>query len=210
MPVDVIRKALLRDGQGNASSPLGVALDALDWRGPTSSQKISGYARKPNDLYETPNWVTETVIPFLPAPPCTIWECAAGGGKMVTSLRAAGFNVLATDLELDFLTRPAPGPFTGIVTNPPYALAVEFIERALGMIPLDGFCAFLLRTDFDHAKSRQHLFAGSDPFARKLVLTRRIRWIEDSTGSPSFNHAWFLWNRAHRGEPTIAYAPVSE
>ena len=30
VPVDVIRKALLRDGRGIASSPLGCALDALD------------------------------------------------------------------------------------------------------------------------------------------------------------------------------------
>jgi len=29
VPVDVIRKALLRDSRGNASSPLGVALDLL-------------------------------------------------------------------------------------------------------------------------------------------------------------------------------------
>jgi hypothetical protein len=29
VPVDVIRKALLRDAQGRASSPLGVALDLL-------------------------------------------------------------------------------------------------------------------------------------------------------------------------------------
>lgn len=29
VPVDVIRHALLRDGQGRASSPLGVALDIL-------------------------------------------------------------------------------------------------------------------------------------------------------------------------------------
>jgi hypothetical protein len=30
VPVDVIRKALLRDARGTASSPLGVALDILD------------------------------------------------------------------------------------------------------------------------------------------------------------------------------------
>lgn len=29
LPVDVIRKALLRDSRGNASSPLGVALDLI-------------------------------------------------------------------------------------------------------------------------------------------------------------------------------------
>jgi ribonucleoside-diphosphate reductase alpha chain len=30
VPVEVIRKALMRDSQGNATSPLGVALDLLD------------------------------------------------------------------------------------------------------------------------------------------------------------------------------------
>jgi hypothetical protein len=42
--------------------------------------------------------------------------------------------------------------------------------------------------------------------ARKLALTRRIRWFEDSTGSPSFNHAWFLHDHLHKGPPTLAYA----
>jgi hypothetical protein len=30
-PVDAIRKALLRDGEGRASSPLGRALDVVGW-----------------------------------------------------------------------------------------------------------------------------------------------------------------------------------
>ena len=98
MPVDVIRKALLR--AGNASSPLGSARRAQLARA-NIDQKISGYARKPNDLYETPNWVAEPVIPFLPAPPCTIWECA-GRRQDGDILRAAGFNVLATDLKWTF------------------------------------------------------------------------------------------------------------
>jgi hypothetical protein len=45
--------------------------------------------------------------------------------------------------------------------------------------------AMLLRTDFDHAKSRAHLFGGCSTFAKKVVLTRRIKWIEDSSGSQS-------------------------
>ena len=60
----------------------------------------------------------------------------------------------------------------------------------------------LLRTDFDHAASRAHLFAM---FAKKVVLTKRIRWFEDSNGSPSFNHCWMIWDRQHRGPPTLAY-----
>jgi hypothetical protein len=76
-----------------------------------------------------------------------------------------------------------------IITNPPYELAAEFIERALSLTASDGLVAMLLRTDFDHAKSRQHLFQHP-AFRKKLVLTKRIKWFEDSEGQPSFNHAW--------------------
>ena len=64
----------------------------------------------------------------------------------------------------------------------------------------------LLRTDFDHAKTRQHLFANCEAFAKKLVLTRRIKWFEDGGSSPSFNHAWFIWDWQHEGPPTMAYS----
>jgi hypothetical protein len=128
---------------------------------------------------------------------------------MVAVLRRAGFTVVATDITdgCDFLTADPPRPFQGITTNPPYELATEFIERALSIIPTDGFVAMLLRTDFDHAKSRQHLFGDCPFFTRKVILTKRIRWFEDSTGSPSFNHCWVIWDRHHKSPPTIAYAP---
>ena len=74
-------------------------------------------------------------------------------------------------------------------------------------MPFDGFTAMLLRADFDSAKTRRSLFAECPLFARKLVLTRRIRWFEDFVGSPSYNHAWFVWRRDHRGLPTIGYGP---
>ena len=66
--------------------------------------------------------------------------------------------------------------------------------------------AMLLRTDFDHAATRAHLFGGCPMFAKRIALTKRIRWFEDSTGSPSFNHCWMIWDRQHRGPPTLAYA----
>ena len=65
-------------------------------------------------------------------------------------------------------------PVQAIITNPPYALAQNFIEHALELMKPDGIVAMLLRTDFDHAKTRQHLFGGCDQFAKKVVLTKRI------------------------------------
>lgn len=172
-------------------------------------QRDSGYERKERDAYETPEWVTEALLPHLPTTDCVVWEPACGSGKMVRALLKAGFDVTSSDIAdgRDFLTQPAPKPFRAIITNPPYELAQEFIERAISMTASKGFVAMLLRTDYDHAKTRAHLFSMSPRFAKKVVLRKRIKWFEDSKGQPSFNHAWFIWNWLHEGPPTLAYGP---
>jgi hypothetical protein len=175
------------------------------------SQRDSGYERKPRDLYETPQWVTEALIPHLRRPLGCVWECAAGNGKMVAPLKAAGLRVVWSDIADgdDFLQQVALlGDAEAIITNPPYELATEFIDHALQFMErAGGVVAMLLRTDFDHAKTRARLFAGCPSFSKKLVLTRRIKWFEHSKGQPSFNHAWFIWDWRHSGAPTLAYAP---
>jgi methylase of polypeptide subunit release factors len=174
------------------------------------SQRDSGYERKERDLYETPAWVTEALLPHLPQMQLAVLEPACGSGTMVAALERAGHSVLGQDIAVgnDFLTareKSWPG-LDAVITNPPYELAREFIETALGMAE-EPIVAMLLRTDFDHAKTRQHFFSDCPQFAKKLVLTKRIRWFEDSKGSPSFNHAWFIWDHAHQGPPTLAYGP---
>jgi hypothetical protein len=166
------------------------------------SQRRSGCERKERDAYETPEWVTQALLPHLPTR-LRIWEPAAGTGKMFRALRAAGHAVVGTDIVdgVDFLTADTP-PIDAIITNPPYALAQRFTEHALACAPL---VAMLLRTDFDHAKTRQHLFGRCPAFAKKLVLTTRIVWFEGDKAAPSFNHAWYLWDQSHIGEPVLAY-----
>ena len=99
------------------------------------------------------------------------------------------------------------------MTNPPYDLATEFIERALRYFEgrSVGKIAMLLRTDFDHAKSRTHLFRDCPAFERKIILMKRIAWFVEANGkpkaSPSFNHAWYIWDWKHNGPPTIGYGP---
>jgi methylase of polypeptide subunit release factors len=186
------------------------------------SQRDSGYARKERDLYETPEWVTEAVVPHLTRLPGCIWEPAMGSGKMVRVLMRHTW-ITGTDIAAeyekcrkDFLACPqvleAGRPIDAIITNPPYELAQEFIEHALRLMePVGGPVAMLLRTDFDHAKSRAHLFRDCPAFAKKLVLMKRITWFEPEPGakgkSPSFNHAWYIWDWKHEGPPSIAYGP---
>jgi len=132
-------------------------------------------------------------------------EPACSSGKMVAALRQAGFDVVGSDITqgVDFLGQAPETGVGAIITNPPYALAREFIE-ALHFDDI-RIVAMLLRTDFHHAASRRHLFADCAMFAKKVVLTKRIRWFEDSYGSPSFNHCWMIWDRQHRGPPTVGF-----
>lgn len=177
------------------------------------SQRDSGYERKERDLYETPAWVTHALRPHLPDI-ASVWEPACGGGKIVDVLSDWGMSAIdSTDIDsgFDFLFETAR-PVEAIITNPPYELATEFVEHALRLMePCDGLVAMLLRTDFDHAKSRSHLFRDCRAFWKKVVLTRRITWFEPAPGakgkSPSFNHAWFIWDWKNEGAPTLAYGP---
>jgi len=175
--------------------------------GETMSQRDSGYARKERDCYETPEWVTSALLPHIPDRIKAIWEPACGSGKMMRVLQTK-FGVHGSDIDdgRDFFAGDLPVVYDAIITNPPYKLATEFLNMAIHLTnDRLGFVAMLLRTDFDHAKSRGRYFSYSRIFAKKLVLRRRIKWFENSTGSPSFNHAWFMWDWKQNGPPTIAY-----
>jgi hypothetical protein len=177
------------------------------------SQRNSGYDRQVRDLYETPPWVTHALKPHLPNL-SSVWEPACGGGAITRVFTEWGIQkIYESDInvEQDFLTH-ARLPVEAIITNPPYDKATEFCEHALRLTrKSNGIVAMLLRTDFDHAKGRVHLFRDCEQFAKKLVLMKRICWFVEDNGrpkaSPSFNHAWYIWNWTHNGAPSIVYGP---
>jgi hypothetical protein len=174
------------------------------------SQRASGWERRPNELYETPEWCTEEVIRHLPKGITRVWECACGGGQMSKVLRRHGFEVTGTDAQNgeDFLNFLSAEGIDLIFTNPPYNKAQEFIEHALKLMqPNKGAVAMLLRIDYDSAKTRAHLFETHPAWWKKLVFRKRIVWFQGEK-SPSFNHAVYIWNWQHDGSPaTIAYGP---
>jgi hypothetical protein len=202
------------------------------------AQRNSGYMRTERDLYETPAWVTYALVPHLPRSPHAVWEPACGSGKMALALANEFAGVHTSDIHTgtDFLTYENKRPYADtIITNPPFGLATEFVERALGLTWPAGMVAMLLNSDFDHASTRKHLFANCTAFCKTVVLTRRIKWFEGpikckhcngagfffTTGkkckpcsgkgeknqSPSENHSWFIWDWQHRGASTKAYGP---
>jgi hypothetical protein len=174
------------------------------------SQRASGYARRANEDYPTPPWVTAVIARHLLPRAVHIWEPAAGHGALAQALTDDWrFRVSATGDDF-FGHSSLPDPCVdAIVTNPPYGadgrnlIACAFIRHALKFDVRT--VAMLLRIDFDSAKTRVDIFRDCPTFAGKIVLLDRVKWF-DGPSAPSDNHAWFIWDRQHRGRRWTDYA----
>jgi hypothetical protein len=179
----------------------------------------SKYTRHESDYYPTPAWVTEVIVPILLkriSPTTHIWEPACGSGEMAEVLQKHFWNVRATDIKdygyqpattgIDFLKiKEQCAERTAIITNPPYGETAEaFIRKALELSLPNGLVAMLLRNEYDSAGERIDLF-NKPPFAEKVVLTSRPRWIPGTKTAPRHNYSWFIWDWRHLESPTISY-----
>jgi hypothetical protein len=99
-----------------------------------------------------------------------------------------------------------------IVTNPPYkkGLVDSIINRCIRRT-MDGEVegvAILLRSNFDHAKSRWGMFAGCKYYYGQIKLLFRPWWSEVHTKSPIHNYIWHIWTQNYNGYPVVHYAPI--
>lgn len=174
------------------------------------------YDRKEADFYPTPPENVDCLHLVEPLNGTVWWEPACGEGHISKRImELTGETVFSTDLHdrgfgrtgIDFLAMAGTSPnITGIITNPPYGdLAEEFIRHALEIMErVEGKVAMFLRNEYDCGKERRSLFA-QHPFAHKIIVTKRPRWIEGSKGSPRHNYAWYVWDFAHQGGAYISY-----
>jgi hypothetical protein len=174
----------------------------------------SNFERKEGDKYWTEHWITEGLIETAGHRgdiPTMIWEPAAGRGDITTVLLDHGYDVKSSDVEggefkidssfmiADFLEVHAPSGCRGIITNPPYTAAQEFVEHAIKQMHTRDvrFVAMLLRSEFKHAKKRKHLFKNCLDYAGEVCLTRRPRWDwwfrDKPVAAPRHNFSWFMW-----------------
>lgn len=172
-------------------------------------------ADRGNDLYETPPEAVRALL-SVESLPHRIWEPACGPGSIVRVLRAAGHDVIATDLVdyaspdqdesgYDFLMPfPVPVDVGAIVTNPPFKNAEAFVEKALAVAPK---VVMLLRLAFIESTKRNAILDDA-PLARMYVFRNRLpmmhragRGIREAErqSSSALAFAWFVWERGHDG-----------
>jgi hypothetical protein len=146
------------------------------------------------------------VLPELPT--AAIWECAAGDGRLVQALSAAGYTVFASDIEPradgierhDFLSEgPPPSGFIA-ATNPPFRAIDRFLARGLHLLD-DGLIAglvLLVRYDTLTAARRADVFNHA---AGILTCCWRPVWVEGSKGNGRWSNAWVWWLPDYPGPP---------
>lgn len=176
----------------------------------------SAIGRRKSDFYPTPPEVVTALLDFLQLPKDTaIWECAAGEGDMVGTIRACGYdNTYGTDISdgFDFLSpdifKKFLSGFDWIITNPPFALAEDFIRRAAST---GKPFAFLLKSQYWHAKGRMGLFEEFPP-SYILPLTWRPNFFfkDGRGGSPLMDVMWCVWLTPQIRGVQTAYRPLAK
>ena len=149
---------------------------ARDWKGGNASTfKTIGASnhcdeqRADKDYYATEPAATAWLCEIEPfAGP--ILEPSCGEGHISKVLMEAGYKVVSRDLVdrgfgevADFLSEDNVRWDGDIVTNPPYAFAQEFVEKALQIIPEGRKVAMFLKLTFLEGKRRASLFDSTPP-----------------------------------------------
>lgn len=184
----------------------------------STGNRVHGVSKRGDDLYETPRVAVQTLL-AVEEIPAAVWEPCCGPGAIVAELRGAGRTVVATDLvdygcpdsrpNIDFLMeRTAPDDVLAIVTNPPFKLAEEFVEKAIELVPevyMLMRVAFLEGLRWEQKKFRRHL-ARVHVFAPRLPMMHRHGWDGPVNSNSGMAFAWFSFQRdwaRKGGRPTV-------
>lgn len=193
-----------------------------DWTGDThgvfvtvGSSNHSKEERQKEDFYATDPVAAEWLLKLekIEGP---IWEPCCGNGCLSKVFEDNGYEVKSTDLVdrgygqggVDFLSSKITEWGGAIVTNPPFSIAQEIIEKALSIIPVGQKVCMFLRVLFLEGQKRRKLF-NENPPKRVWVASKRIQCAKngafDKVLGAAQAYAWFVWYKGFKGDPIIKW-----
>lgn len=172
---------------------------------------VSGQDRAEHDFYATPPEAVKYLL-NVEKFDTDIWECASGQNHIADVLKEYGYNVRTSDIvkrtptteQMDFLSCEEKNWEGAIVSNPPFTLAKEFVEKSLSLVKNGQKVAMFLRLQFLDSLNRYELFKKCPP-KRVHVFSRRVRCAKDGefthykSGGVQSN-AWFVWEKGYQGK----------
>ena len=196
-----------------------------DWTGNGNSvfktlaaSNHSSTERQPEDYYATEPRAAELLLEneSFDGP---IWECACGEKHLSNVFTNwGGYDVRSSDLYnrcgnevFDFLSIENTHWDGNIITNPPYKFALDFVYKALQIVPDGKKVCMFLKIQFLEGKARRELFRSHPP---KVVYVSSSRLLcapngdfEHATknGGSAVAYAWFVWEKGFKGDTVVKW-----
>ena len=184
----------------------------------------TGHTRHSDDFYATPPWCTRLLLQTLSLPDgLRVLEPAAGEGAILREILAANSRMKVQGIEVDearwkrasalcrithasFLEWRTQAKFDLIVTNPPFALAMDFVQASLLVLAEGGTCGMLLRLNWLASMKRAAFLTHYCPDV--YVLPRRPSFT--GGGTDATDYGWFLWRGpSERATGEVRVLPVN-
>lgn len=147
-----------------------------------------------------------------------IWECACGQKHLSFVFEKYGYHVRSSDLIdrcgneiFDFLSIENLYWDGDIITNPPYRYALDFVYKALSIIPVGNKVAMFLKVQFMEGKERKLLFTQFPPkniyvSSSRILCAKNAEFEKMKAGGGSaVAYAWFLWEKGYKGNTTVKW-----
>ncbi|MGL5330689.1 MAG: hypothetical protein ACRDD7_15585 [Peptostreptococcaceae bacterium] len=180
--------------------------------------------RVENDFYATNPKAVETLFQHYSFTASKILEPCVGQGHIANFINSFFTNkreVVGVDLVdrgypdtivANFLEWDTDEKFDGIISNPPYSLAKEFVEKGMDLLEDEGQMAMFLKVQFLEGLKRKELFEKHPPKYIYVFRSRMATWNNgqetDDKGkrwATTMCHAWFVWEKGSRTEPIVRW-----
>lgn len=152
----------------------------------------------PRELYPTPKTVVSALLSRLKMRETDHFlEPCRGTDAIWSQIELPEPQKHWAEIEMgcDYLTTDFP-EMDIIITNPPFSLTEEFIEKSLSELSQDGTMAYLQRVNFLGSIKRLDFWKRVGFPNKSPIIVPRPRFV--GGGSDSCEYAWFIWDRGGR------------
>lgn len=150
-----------------------------------------GADRKAQDFYPTPAPPIDALLNVMRYRVLRHFhEPCRGTGAIYDRVQCFRKSYCEIAEGIDYLTYQPPHRVDLIITNPPFSLAIEFLQKSLREADT---VIYLLRLNFLGSQKRRAFWQANRP-SHVLVLAERPSFTGDGK-TDSIDYAWFCWDR---------------